>query len=79
MIFSIMLWVAKDNTDFSQNRIKLLLLKVQVFAFELPYYLFFLVTTSLLFSANSFYKSLRNILFPDIRMADKQASDEKFR
>ena len=41
--------------------------------------MFFLVTSSLLFSAYAFYKTLRNLLFPDIRAADKERIDEKFR
>lgn len=48
-IFSVVLITKRDDENVEQMR--LLLLKMQVFSFTIPYYLFFMVSTSLLFSA----------------------------
>ena len=45
-------------------------LEIQVFYFTMPYYLFLMVTISLLFSAHSSYKDLRNSIFPQLRASD---------
>lgn len=46
--------------------------KLQVIQFSIPYYFFFLVTVSLLFSAHTFYVGLRNVFFPQLRENDDQ-------
>ena len=45
---------------------ELLALKIQTFMFTIPYYFFVLVTTSLIFSAIDFTKSVRIMLNPSI-------------
>ena len=45
-------------------------LKLQVFTLSIPYYFFQMVFISLLFSVLTFYKNLRNILFPEVPESD---------
>ena len=66
-IIMLLIHLSKSNN----NSEELLQMKVQFFQFTLPYYLFLMVTNSLLFSAFTFYKGIRNMCFPQLEQKDK--------
>ena len=57
---------ADRNNKLDGINYDLFSLKTQVFQFTIPYYFFFMVTASGFFSAFTFYKGLRNTLFPQL-------------
>ena len=66
----IVLKVLTDSAGDDGPRVALIFLKISVVTFTIPYYMYFLVSSSLLFSVWTFYKTLRNNLFPDIMAED---------
>ena len=45
-------------------------LKLYVLTYQMPYYFFMMVTVALLFSAHTFYTSIRELLFPELKDDD---------
>lgn len=62
-IVSIIYYISYE-TDDSETEMRLVMLKLQVFEFSMPYYCFVMITVSLVVSAISFYLNLRNLLYP---------------
>ena len=68
-MFAIILivYALEESTNTNEN---ILQLKLQVISFYLPYYCYLIVLVSLIFSALQFYKSIRNLLFPQLMEKD---------
>ena len=63
----VIIFFVSGEKGINQN---LLELKLSVVSFSLPYYLFILVGTSVLFSMHTFYTNLRKLLFPQLKERD---------
>lgn len=59
-----------DTADTEGTSYGLFELKASIVQFTVPYFCFLMVSTSLLFSAHTFYVSLRHLLFPELKAND---------
>ena len=57
--------------DDSEAEMRLIMLKLQVLEFSLPYYCFVMISVTLVVSAISFYLNLRNLLYPVLEAEDQ--------
>ena len=64
------------HKDESDDQLRLVSLKAQVFEFSLPLYFFLMISVTLAFSALSFYNSLRDLLYPSIK--EEEQANEKW-
>jgi len=58
-------YVAEKKGE-SENQVRLLVLKLQIFEFSLPYYCFLMISVTLIVSSMQFYVNLRALLYPEI-------------
>ena len=65
IMFAIFVDVVEKKSSF-----ELLELKIATLVFEIPYYLYLMVTVALMFSAHNFYVGIRRLLFPHLREND---------
>ena len=57
--------------DDNEAEMRLIMLKLQVFEFSMPYYCFLMISVTLIVSAISFYLNLRNLLYPVLEAEDQ--------
>lgn len=73
-IFTI-IWAAIDEQvedgTISDRTLDLYWVKMSVYQFSMPYYFFFMVSTSLLFSAYTFYIGIRDLFFINLQARDE--------
>ena len=69
-IVSIIYYVSYEIDD-SEAEMRLIMLKLQVFEFSMPYYCVLMITVTLIVSAISFYLNLRNLLYPVLEAEDQ--------
>ena len=64
-------WSREENIEEGEgNALLLLFLKINMATFTIPYYMYYLVSLSLLFSAHAFYRTLRNTFYTDLEQAE---------
>ena len=73
-IVGVLYWRAEKKME-SASQERLLVLKLQVFEFSLPYYFVFMITVALIVSSISFYTNLRALLYPEIEASDRAKAD----
>ena len=66
--FILMTYMSINNMDWRN-----FMLKFQVFDFSIPYFAYQIVFISLLFSVYTFYRNLRNTLYPQLAASDAQS------
>lgn len=64
-MFAVFVDIVEKKSSF-----ELLELKIATLVFEIPYYLYLMVTVALLFSAHNFYVGIRRLLFPHLKEHD---------
>ena len=62
----------KHWNDANKAKLEDLLVKIDVYQLVMPSFWNLMVSIAVLFSAHTFYKSIRDILYPDLKLFDKE-------